>query len=174
MGLKDTGWTFPGRSSAGFAVGYLDGRPQGVISDRIAALGGADWHLKGNGGMQASASDMHRFFRGLMSQPEAVRAVMLQPHAPGDTPEVKEGYGLFFRHDESGKLYRVGHGGSDGVFFAYFAWYPAHDAFVYFVGNNGEPAVKAELRNVLLPLQTSLGIGAPATPTPAPRGPSSP
>lgn len=166
MGLKDTGWTFPGRSSGDFAVGYLDDRPQGVISDRIARLKGADWHLKGNGGMQASANDMLRFYNGLMSQPAAVRSIMLSPHADGDSPDVKEGYGLFFRLDGSGAPYRVGHSGSDGVFFSYFAIYPQQDAFFYFVGNNGEPAAKAELVKVLGAFQRSIGIVPPA-PKPA-------
>jgi CubicO group peptidase (beta-lactamase class C family) len=161
FGMKDTGWTFPGRSSASFAVGYLADKSQGVISDRIAALRGADWHLKGNGGMQASAADMLRFYRGLMSQPEAVRAIELASHADGESPDVKEGYGLFFRLDASGKPYRIGHSGSDGVFFSYFAIYPQQDAFLYFVGNNGEGAAKAELQKVLGLFQRSLGILPP-------------
>ena len=165
FGMADTGWTFPGRSNAAFAHGYTGDADQGIISDRIAALKGADWHLKGNGGMQASAADMHRFFRGIMSQPQAVRDILLEPHADGETPDVREGYGLFFRSNAQG-LYRVGHGGSDGVFFAYFAWYPAHDAFVYFVGNNGEEPVRNELREVLKALQADLGIPPPA-PRPA-------
>lgn len=158
FGMKDTGWTFPGRSNALFAHGYQSDVDQGVISDRIAALNGADWHLKGNGGMQASAADMHRFFRGIMGQPQAVRDILLKPHADGDDLKVKEGYGLFFRSNSEGVLYRVGHGGSDGVFFAYFAWYPAHDAFIYFVGNNGEAPVRDELRGVLKALQDDLGV----------------
>ena len=166
LGMTNTGWTFPGRSNAGFAVGYLEGANQGVISDRIAALRGADWNLKGNGGIQASAADMHRFFKGIRRQPAAVRAILLQSHADGDAPEVKEGYGLFFRLDDQGKPYRVGHGGSDGTFFAYFAWYPQQNAFVYFVGNNGEDPVRAELRGVLKAVQESIGITPPA-PKPA-------
>lgn len=166
FGMRDTGWTFPGRSTADFAVGYLADVNQGVISDRIAALNGADWHLKGNGGLQASAADMHRFFRGIMRQPKAVRDILLNPHADGETPEVKEGYGLFFRSNAEGVVYRVGHGGSDGVFFAYFAWYPAHDAFVYFVGNNGEEPVRAELRGVLKAVQDGIGV-TPPPPRPA-------
>lgn len=158
FGMKDTGWTFPGRSNATFAHGYTDGADQGVISDRIASLNGADWHLRGNGGMQVSAADMHRFFRGIMAQPQAVRDILLKPHADGDSPEVREGYGLFFRSNSEGVLYRVGHGGSDGVFFSYFAWYPAHDAFIYFVGNNGEKPVREELRGVLKALQDEIGV----------------
>jgi CubicO group peptidase (beta-lactamase class C family) len=161
FGMKDTGWTFPGRDSASFAVGYLNDKPQGVISNRIAALGGADWHLKGNGGMQASAADMLRFYRGLMSQPEAVRAILLAPHADGESRDVKDGYGLFFRFDASGQMYRAGHSGSDGVFFSYLAIYPHRDAFFYFVGNNGEAAAKSELVKVLELFQHSLGIVPP-------------
>jgi len=170
--MRDTGWTFPGRSNANFAVGYLENKPQGVISDNIAALHGADWNLKGNGGIQASASDMLRLFHGMMAQPAAVRAIELVSHADGDAPEVKEGYGLFFRLDDTGKPYRVGHGGSDGTFFSYFAWYPQQDAFVYFVGNNGEGPVKNELKDVLKAVQAELGIGAAAPPKPptAPAG----
>ena len=167
FGMKDTGWTFPGRSSASFAVGYLGDKPQGVISDRIAALRGADWHLKGNGGMQASAADMLRFYKGILGQPEAVRAILLAPHADGESPDVKEGYGLFFRLDASGKPYRIGHSGSDGVFFSYFVIYPQHDAFLYFVGSNGETAVKQELGKVLGEFQRSLGI-VPPSPKPSP------
>ncbi len=61
FGMTRTGWTYEGRQVSGFAVGYLAGKPQGVISDKIRALGGEDWHLKGNGGLQASAEDMLRF-----------------------------------------------------------------------------------------------------------------
>jgi CubicO group peptidase (beta-lactamase class C family) len=171
FGMNDTGWTFPGRRSADFAVGYLNDQSQRVISDRIAALHGADWNLKGNGGIQASAADMLKLFHGLMAQPAAVRAVQLVSHADGDAPEVKEGYGLFFRLDAQGKPYRVGHGGSDGTFFAYFAWYPQQNAFVYFVGNNGEDPVKNELRGVLKAVQVELGI-TPATPPNQPAAPA--
>lgn len=166
FGMSNTGWTFPGRSNAGLAVGYLEGANQGVISDRIAALNGADWNLKGNGGIQASAADMHRFFRGIMRQPAAVRANLLQPHADGDSPDVKEGYGLFFRLGSDGRPYRVGHGGSDGVFYSYFAWYPKQDAFLYYVGNSGEDNVRTELRGVLVAVQDGIGLTTPA-PRPA-------
>jgi CubicO group peptidase (beta-lactamase class C family) len=158
FGMTRTGWTFDAPRSGGFAVGYLNDKPRGVISDRIAALAGADWNLKGNGGLQASAADMHRFYRGIMRQAEAVRGVMLQPHVKGEEPGVMEGYGLFFRLDGSGKPYRIGHGGSDGVFFSYFAIFPQHNTFLYFVGNNGEQPVKDQLKAALKAVQTAVGI----------------
>lgn len=158
FGMQNTGWTFGRRATTGFANGYLEDQPQGIISDRISALNGADWNLKGNGGLQASAADMYRFYRGIMLQPAAVRSIMLQSHGAGRSPDVKEGYGLFFRLDAAGTPWRVGHSGSDGTFFSYFAWYPEKHAFFYFVGNNGEEPVTTELQGVLRIVETSLGV----------------
>jgi len=160
FGMKHAGWTFSTAPPGGLAVGYLDGISQGVISDRIAALNGADWNLRGNGGLQVSAADMRRFYHGLMGQPQAVRTLLLEPHAPGEDEGVMEGYGLFFRLDGNGEVYRVGHSGSDGVFFSYFAFYPQHRAFFYMVGNNGEDPVLTQLKAVLKMLEDELGVGA--------------
>ncbi len=171
FGMTRTGWTFALPPRGGYAVGYLEDAPQPVISERIVALRGADWNLKGNGGLQASATDMHRFYQGLFSQPEKVRDLMLQPHAPGEESDVMEGYGLFFRRDSEGKPYRIGHGGSDGMFFSYFAIFPRNKAFLYFVGNNGEQAAKDQLKNVLKAVQTAVGISAPVPPKQDDHGP---
>ncbi|MBC6982184.1 serine hydrolase [Caulobacter sp. 17J80-11] len=156
FGMTRTGWTFPGRPRSDFATGYLNDRRQPLISDQIAALNGADWNLKGNGGLQASAADMQRFYHGLMAQPEAVRALVLSPHAPGETVDVREGYGLFFRLDDQGRTLRAGHGGSDGTFFSYLALFPGRDAFFYFVGANGEVPARDELKGVLKTVQDAL------------------
>ena len=158
FGMTHAGWTFTTEPPGELAVGYLDDISQGLISDRIAALGGADWNLRGNGGLQVSAADMQRFYHGLMSQPEAVRALMLKPHAPGAEAGVMEGYGLFFRMDENDQAYRVGHSGSDGVFFSYFCFYPQRGAFFYFVGNNGEDQVTAQLKAILKIVEDTLGL----------------
>ena len=63
------------------------------------------------------------------------------------------------RRTDGGQVYRIGHGGSDGVFFAYVGIYPQQDAFFYFVGNNGEGPVKAELQDALRTLQRAIGAG---------------
>lgn len=153
LGLRATGFRFgTQRLGAVFANGYLDDVRQPVISTRIAGLGGNDWALRGNGGMQASADDMVRFLGAIVGDSRAVaqatRAIMLTPHGPS-AENVREGYGLFFRSTADGVLWRMGHGGSDGVFFSYLAWYPQSRTLVYFVGNNGETAVRAALRPVL-------------------------
>lgn len=152
LGMRSTGFRFrtPPRGVS-FANGYLENVKQPIISTSIARLSGNDWALRGNGGMQASADDMIRFFRTVLEGPEiapAVRAVMLAPHGPS-SENVREGYGLFFRRTEQGGLWRIGHAGSDGVFLSYLGWYPRSRTLLYFVGNNGETPVREALRPVL-------------------------
>lgn len=148
FGMSRSGWQFPGRPASDFAIGYLKDVPQGVISDRIAALHGEVWNLKGDGGLQASAEDMRRFWHGIQAQPAKVRELMLV-RSPRPGVEVVEGHGLAFRFDKDGKLYRIGHAGSDGVFFSYLGWLPASRTFFYFVGSNGEDEVKPVLQDTM-------------------------
>ena len=83
--------------------------------------------------------------------------------ASGHAPENSlEAFDLAFRLGADGKPYRVGHGGSDGVFYSYFAWYPKQDAFLYYVGNSGEENVRTELRGVLVAVQDGIGLTTPA------------
>ena len=89
---------------------------------------------------------------------------MLTPHTQSEDEDVKEGYGLFFRLDENGQAWRAGHGGSDGVFFSYFCFYPQQKAFFYFVGNIGEDPVKAQLKDVLNIVEDALGASVAVRP----------
>ena len=152
MGLRDIGFYFSGRSDDRFARGYLNNVTQPVISRSVAKLGGEDWALRGNGGVQASAETMIRFLNGLLSPTgglsPAARRQMLAP-VPGQSGEVREGYGLAFRYDPQDKLVRMGHAGSDGTFFSYLGWMATNDVRLYFVGNNGEPQVKPLLQETL-------------------------
>jgi len=145
LGMSDIGFYFRGKRDDPFSRGYLKGVEQPVISRSIARLNGNDWALRGNGGIQASATTMMRFLDGLLGPqsgfPPAARAIMLSP-VPGQTGEVRQGFGLAFRYDGD-KLDRVGHAGSDGTFFSYLGWLPKNDVRLYLVGNNGEDEVRA-------------------------------
>ncbi len=167
IGMTHTGFTFPASNNKDFATGYSKDQPQGVISDRIASLAGADWALRGNGGIQASANDMERLYRAFVGRAPGISRrvfeLMTKPHERIDD-KAFESYGFAVRVDDTGTPYRVGGAGSDGTFFSYFGWYPKDDVFIYFVGSNGEDAVKPVLQETLKTLQTSLGIG-PAAPT---------
>lgn len=151
LGMKAVGFYFRGRSDDAFARGYLDNVEQPVISRSIAKLGGNDWALRGNGGVQASPRAMIRFIDGIVDGRNgflpAARQLILAP-VPGQTADVREGFGFALRY-EDGKLYRMGDAGSDGTFFSYVCWFPQNDVRFYFVGNNGEPEVKPVLQQVL-------------------------
>jgi CubicO group peptidase (beta-lactamase class C family) len=151
MGIRDIGYGFRGRSDDLFAHGYLHNMKQPVISRSIAKLNGNDWALRGNGGIQASSKAMMRFLDHILDPngglPSAARALLLAP-VPGQSGDAQEGFGLYF-HFKNGKIYRMGHSGSDGTFFSYLAWVPANDVRFYFVGNNGDAEVKPVLKAVL-------------------------
>jgi len=156
-GMTESGWLFRQRTGLTFAEGYLGDKPQGLEVDRIAARSGEVWNLKGNGGLQSSANDMHRFYRFLMSQPAAVRELMTTPFAD-EAEGVKDGYSFAFRIDRTGRVWRIGNSGSDGVFLSYFMWLPQQQTFMYFVGNNGEEPVRNVLRKALIIIENGVGV----------------
>jgi CubicO group peptidase (beta-lactamase class C family) len=167
LAMNHTGFAFTGIDTREFAVGYLNGKRQTVISDSLAGLHGDDWDLRGNGGIQSSAADMERFYRGLSGRTpgisHAVVEQMITPHER-QKHDTWEGYGLFVRLDASHKAYRVGHGGSDGVFFSYFGWLPQPDIFFYIVGNNGEADVKPLIGVVVKAIEDAAGVKLPKAP----------
>ena len=162
--MKNIGFSFRGQPDDLFAHGYLKNVKQPVISRSIAMLGGSDWALRGNGGIQASSRTMIRFIDGVVDGglPPAARQLILSP-VPGQSGEVREGFGLAFRYEKDGSLYRIGHAGSDGTFFSYLCWFPASDVRFYFVGNNGE----LEAKPVLVQALKSAANIAPAAARPA-------
>jgi CubicO group peptidase (beta-lactamase class C family) len=147
LGMRDTAYEFAGASRKRFAAGYLNGVNQGVISDRIEALHGAYWNLKGNGGVQSSSDDMIRWGRDLFEarSPSTVMAKKLSDSAnwaSADEPGVHYGYGFYIVLRTDGSMQRISHGGSDGIFSSLLRWYPEEKILIYLVGNSGEDDVK--------------------------------
>ena len=152
LAMSRTGYRFPGVPREQFALGYVDGANRGVITDSLAPLGDDYWNLKGNGGMQASAADMYRWYRGLRDGvvvSPAMRAAMFTPHVK-IRDLVAEGYGWVVRTDSIGALQQVSHSGSDGVFLSTVLWSPQRRLFIYVVSNCGENALaKSVMREVV-------------------------
>ena len=152
IGMEHIGFHFEGQDDDLFARGYLKDVEQPVISRSIAKLEGEDWALRGNGGLQASPQTMIRFLDAMLDPkggfPAAARALMMAP-LPGESGEVREGYGLAFRYEADGTPIRVGHAGSDGTFFSYLGWLAANDVRLYLVGNNGEDNVRPLVQQAL-------------------------
>jgi CubicO group peptidase (beta-lactamase class C family) len=161
--LRAIGFTFDEKADATFARGYQDGVPQTVISRSIAKLHGKDWTLRGNGGVQASAEAMIAFLDGVLAAqgklPSQARHLLLNP-VPGQVGSTRQGFGLEFNYDDMGKLDRVGHFGTDGVFLSYLCWLPGNDVRFYFVGNSGIADVQTQLKAVL-----KAAVNLPAEPS---------
>lgn len=166
LGMTRTGFAhFGSAKKSDFATGYLDGKSQGVISDHIAALNGAAWNLKGNGGIQASAMDMEKFYRGLVGRKPGISRAIFRNMTTRQEPEDDDrtiwvSYGFAMRIDAHGKIYRIGHSGSDGTFFSYFGWLPQQDTFFYIVGNNGEKSILPVVRKIVHAVQDDAGVPA--------------
>ncbi len=158
FGMEGAGFAYPGGERGVFAFGYLDGKRQEVISRRIRALGGADWNLRGNGGVQASSVDMEHLYLAMSGRAPGVSRTLVErmttPREP-IAPDVYEGYGVAVRTDKDGKPFRIGFSGSDGVFFSYFGWFPQKDLFFYVVGSNGEKEAKPAVVAVLGAVQSA-------------------
>jgi CubicO group peptidase (beta-lactamase class C family) len=151
LGMNDTGYFFDERDRRRLAFGYSDGQAVPPISERLGAMNGAFWNLKGNGGMQASAKDMHRWYQALSEGDgitPAMRKALTSPQTWRDK-QVAYGYGWFVRTGESGEVEQVSHTGSDGVFFSAFVWRPRERFFYYLVTNAGEK-VGAETASLVL------------------------
>jgi len=138
--MRRTGTFFNAPLRPQQALGYKDSSAIPPISERLAKLGGDDWDLKGNGGMEASSLDMYAWFRALAYPspiPAPVRQKLWTPHARRDS-EVEYGYGWFIRRNAAGEIEQVSHTGSDGVFYAAIVWRPKERVFFYLVTNCGE------------------------------------
>ena len=156
-GMARSGWLFPNRAGLDFAEGYLNDSPQGIEAHRVAPFEGEVWNLKGNGGLQVSATTCTAS-TPFVRQPTTVRELMTKPQSGEYEPGIWEGYGFAIRTCRAARAcadvketrpYRLGSSGSDGVFLSYFAWWPDQQTFMYFVGNNGEEAVRPVLGSVI-------------------------
>lgn len=144
-GLDDSGYLFDEGNDQDFAQGYLENEPQGVISDHISDMDGQWWNLKGNGGMQASVDDMYAWYEALNNSsalPEAVRTQLASPQTEW-SDGVAIGFGWFFRDEGTGRVQRINHAGSDGVFYATYWHRPEDGVFLFLVGNSGETPSRA-------------------------------
>jgi CubicO group peptidase (beta-lactamase class C family) len=141
LGLADTRYDFPGSARARMALGYGAGAPMPPISERISGRWDRYWNLKGNGGMQSTVEEMHRWYRAMMHgaptlAPE-LRRQMVRPGFRRDS-SLTYGFGWNVRTGPAGVVEQVSHTGSDGTFFAAFVWRPRERKFFYLVTNTGD------------------------------------
>jgi hypothetical protein len=160
---------FPDIGARDVATGYLEDKPQSIIPDSIAKLGGNDWNLKGNGGVQASTMDMERFYRGLTQSLQGISsAVVASVTTPQEHLDGRSLGGLWSCRppgcEQQALSYRAQPFPRDILQLFWLA--PQQDIFIYVVGNNGEKDVRAVVNTVLKIVLIKEGLMAATPPKP--------
>lgn len=143
-GMVETGYTMHAGDRPRLAVGYRDGERWGIGTDSTAATGGHFWNLLGNGGLQSSVEDLHRWAGALLAgtvlPPDAV-AELFRPRVlaienyrePGTS--LFYGYGWYVWERSSGSI--IFHDGGNGIFYASLRIFPDPSRILAF-GSNGD------------------------------------
>jgi CubicO group peptidase (beta-lactamase class C family) len=140
------------------AVGYLDGERVGRPQELGWMDDGPSWHLRGNGGLLASAGTLYRWLRATAdgrTLPADWLDRQLHPHAER-REGVDYGYGWGILSRPWGEV--VDHTGGNGFFFADARWFREVGLLLAVTDN----AFEAErTRAMLQDLRGALGLGDP-------------
>jgi CubicO group peptidase (beta-lactamase class C family) len=152
LSMHDAGYEFPNVPLDRFAVGYLNDKNQGIISETMKPLHGDAWNIIGNGGIQASTDDMYRWYQALSGGtdiPKDMRDAAIAQRVPRED-DIIDGYGWNMRKAPDGHTVQVSHSGSDGTFFSYFCWRPDDRTFFYMESNAGEKGATDLVKKMLV------------------------
>lgn len=119
-GLTETAYMLSPEAASRVAIGYRAGKRWGMVYKNGWRDDGPGWHLRCNGGIQSTVTEMHRWVRALQSAkvlaPASV-AEMWKPRAPEGGGDTFYGYGWSVSEPAPGwKI--VGHNGGNGYTFA--------------------------------------------------------
>jgi CubicO group peptidase (beta-lactamase class C family) len=133
-GLAHTGYVLARWSEPDLAFGYRNGELFGRTVDQGWTTDGPGWHLRANGGMHTTLTDMHRWLDVLRGSgplsPDLVER-WTAPHI--GEGEFHRGYAWGIRDTPFGRM--VAHNGGNPAFSSDFVWIPDQDLFFYVHGN---------------------------------------
>lgn len=144
-GMKQTGYLLPMWDSIRLSRGYnrnvLDTDPP---VRRYQEMGEITWHLKANGGINASQNDMLLWYEALKTNkiltPESFQK-MTTAHVLSPKGTFSYGYGWGIKKSEANTP-RISHNGSNGTFAHSIIWYPEEDIFILYATNANSPRVE--------------------------------
>lgn len=119
-GLTETAYMLSPEAASRVAIGYRAGKRWGMVYKNGWREDGPGWHLRCNGGIQSTVSEMHAWVRALQTakvlKADSV-AEMWKPHTPEPGGDTFYGYGWSVSEPAPGwKI--VGHNGGNGYTFA--------------------------------------------------------
>ena len=132
-GMKTAGYTNPDADYANLAHGYSqDGSDWGTSKNKLWNGNEPFWHLKANGGLLMSATDIYQWYLALRDhkvlKPETMKIQL--------TPYVDEGQGSFYGYGFAIEGECVQHNGENRIFKADFRWFRDSDLFFFSATND--------------------------------------
>lgn len=144
-------------ADARFAVGYFEGNRVGIPPELGWMEDGPPWHLRGNGGLIASATSLFHWLRATAvgrTLPADWHRRQLMPHAER-RDDVSYGYGWGILSRPWGQV--VDHTGGNGFFFADARWFREQGLMWAVTANAFDPD---QIRELLEGLRAALGISS--------------
>ncbi len=144
-GMKQTGYLLPKWEMRNMARGYnrnvLEMDPP---ITRYQEAGDLTWHLKANGGINATQNDMLLWYKALKTNvilsPESFKKIST-PHVLAPSGRFSYGYGWGVKNSEANTL-RLSHNGSNGTYSHSIIWYPEKDIFIVYATNANSSEVE--------------------------------
>ncbi len=132
-GASSTGYRSVDWAGKPFAVGYRGSGRLGTPLEQLWADDGPSWHLRANGGLLSTASDLYRWVAAF----HAKRMVSSASYDKATKPpeESEYGYGWGVGKLANGKRF-IGHNGSNGYFYARAVHVPDDTLTIVFLTND--------------------------------------
>jgi CubicO group peptidase (beta-lactamase class C family) len=141
------------------AVGYFEGERVGRPPELDWMEDGPSWHLRGNGGLLASANTLSRWLSAIATGrvlPPDWQAKQLKPWVERQAGVAYYGYGWVILERPWGQV--VDHTGGNGFFFADARWLRGPGLLLAITNNAFE---REQIQQLLNDIRFVLGLGAP-------------
>jgi CubicO group peptidase (beta-lactamase class C family) len=147
-GMNKTGYVIPNWKPEELAHGYLrNGKDWGTMPDKPRDSDGPYWHLRCNGGVLSTVTDMYRWHQALLGEtvlPKSAKDKFFTPHIPeGPRGRSHYGYGWVIAKTPRGTTL-ITHNGGNGIFAADCYRYVDDGVFLFIASNvAGKSAIQA-------------------------------
>lgn len=145
-GMLQTGYLLPKWDTLQISRGYN----RNIIDDgptitRYQENGNVNWHLKGNGGINATQNDMLLWYKALKTNKiltaESFKK-LTTPYASAPNSTTSYGYGWGVKNSNTDTI-RLTHNGSNGAFAHTIIWYPKKDTYIVYATNANSSKVES-------------------------------
>ncbi len=149
-GMQDTGYHILAAEPSRLAHGYRDEQDWGTMADKAWADDGPYWHLRGNGGIHSTLTDMYRWHVALLGEEvlsDEAKRDYFAPHVQeGDGAQSYYGYGWVTQDSDYGRL--IWHDGGNPYFSSDMRRYVDEDVVIIVTSNTGDHKAMAVMRDL--------------------------